>query len=267
MSRRYPPEVHEFIAANVVGTTTRTLAELVNQKFNLDFTEAMMKSYKANHKLKSGTRCGNAPGWSKVYPPEVRAFIAEHVEGRSTEELVRMLNKEFDTDYGVTQMRAYKKNHGLSSGIDCRFRKGSVPPNKGKKGIHIPGCEKGWFQKGHRPANYLPVGSEVVNTEGYVVVKIADPNIWEFKHKIIWRLHHGGIPEGKILTFLDGDKLNTDVSNLALITNEENLQMNRSRLRSDEPEYTQSGILVARLAVTAHKRRKQLRERRSGDGN
>lgn len=267
MSRRYPPEVHEFIAANVVGTTTRALAELVNQKFDLGFTEAMMKSYKANHNLKSGTRCGKAPGWSKVYPPEVMTFIAENVEGRTTRELVELLNREFGVEYTLAQIRAYKKNHGLVSGLDCRFKPGTVPPNKGKKGVYSPGCEKGWFQKGHRPENYLPVGSEVVNTDGYVMVKIADPNVWEFKHKIVWRLEYGEIPEGKILTFLDGDKLNTNVSNLALITNEENLQMNRSKLRSQVPEYTESGILVARLAVTAHKRRRRLAERRSGDGN
>ena len=46
MARRYPREVHEFIAANVVGRTTRELVSLVNARFNLDFTESVMKSYK-----------------------------------------------------------------------------------------------------------------------------------------------------------------------------------------------------------------------------
>lgn len=261
MSRRYPPEVHDFIAANVVGTTTRALAEMVNKKFDLGFTEAMMKSYKANHDLKSGTRCGKAPGWSKVYPPEVMNFLADNVTGRTSNDLVELLNHEFNTDYTVSQIRAYKKNHDLTSGIDCRFKPGTIPPNKGTKGVYAPGCEKGWFRRGNRPRNYLPVGSEVASTEGYVVVKVADPNVWEFKHKIVWRLEKGEIPEGKILTFLDGNKLNTNVSNLALITNDENLQMNRARLRSSEAECTKSGILVARLAVSTHKRIKRIKKR------
>ena len=53
MARRYPREVHEFIAANVVGRTTRELVSLVNARFNLDFTESMMKSGKITKALET----------------------------------------------------------------------------------------------------------------------------------------------------------------------------------------------------------------------
>ena len=46
----------------------------------------------------------------------------------------------------------------------------------GKKGICADGCERTWFKKGHIPANYRPVGSERVNADGYIEVKVADPN-------------------------------------------------------------------------------------------
>lgn len=36
--KRYPEEVHQFIAQNVQGTTTRDLMGLVNAKFGLNFT-------------------------------------------------------------------------------------------------------------------------------------------------------------------------------------------------------------------------------------
>lgn len=58
MPRKYKPEVHAFIAAHVAGTTTQELARITNAAFGTNFTAASMKSYKANHNLKSGTRHG-----------------------------------------------------------------------------------------------------------------------------------------------------------------------------------------------------------------
>jgi hypothetical protein len=74
--RRYPKEIHEFIAENVKGRTTAELTTLVNEKFGPLFTEGKMKSYKGNHKLKSGTPVGlPAGGPTKLYPKQVRDFI------------------------------------------------------------------------------------------------------------------------------------------------------------------------------------------------
>lgn len=204
MGRRYSPEVHAFIAQNVLGTTTRDLVAMVNEKFNLGFTEPMMKSYKTYHKLKSG--------------------------------------------------------------LDCRFRPGHVPQNKGMKGVCAPGCEKTWFKKGSTPVNHRPVGSERVDMDGYILVKVAEPNKWRMKHRIVWEEHHGKIPDGQKVIFLDGNKLNTEIENLALVTNSEHLEMNRARLRSEDPECTKSGILVARLSVATDRRKKQIRERGSENG-
>ena len=266
MARRYPPEVHAFIAQNFQGTKTRNLVAMVNEKFNLGFTESMMKSYKQNHKLKSGTRCGVEQGFSKIYPKEVQEFIAREVSGRSTEELTTLVNEQFGTNYKKAQLRAYKKNHQLVSGLDCQFRPGHVPKNKGMKGVCAPGCEKTWFKKGSTPVNHKPVGSERIDVDGYILVKVEEPNRWRLKHRIVWEEHYGKIPDGQNVIFLDGNKLNTDIENLALVTNREHLQMNRERLRSEEPECTKSGILVARLSVATYRRKKQIRERSGKNG-
>lgn len=92
-----------------------------------------------------------------------------------------------------------------------------LPPNKGKKGICAAGCERTWFQKGHIPANYRPVGSERVNADGYIEVKVADPNKWKLKHRVVWESVNGKIPKGSIIIFRDNDKSNTDIDNLLLI--------------------------------------------------
>lgn len=258
MSRRYPEEVHEYIRDNVKGKSAAELAGMTNAEFGTGFTASSMKAYKANRKLRSGVPTGNKKGTARVFPEEVQDFIRKNVMGTSCRELTERVNTEFGTSYRAPQIKAYKGNHGLSSGLTGRFKKGHIPANKGKKGICASGSEKGWFRKGHVPANHKPVGSERIDVDGYVLVKTAEPNEWKLKHRLVWQEHNGEIPEGKIVTFLDGDKQNTHRGNLVLITNEENLEMNRSGLRGRDPELTRTGSLVARLTACKNQRKKEL---------
>ena len=173
MARRYPREVHEFIAANVVGRTTRELVSLVNARFNLDFTESAMKSYKTNHHLKSGTPGGLPAGHaSDVFPQAIADYIRENYKGVGNTEMARRLNEIFGTSYSVKQINSFYKNHKLNSGLDGRFEKGHIPANKGKKGVCAPGCERTQFRKGNLPATTKPVGYERINRDGYVEVKV-----------------------------------------------------------------------------------------------
>lgn len=43
------------------------------------------------------------------------------------------------------------------------------------------------------------VGDEVINDFGYVKVKVAEPNVWKFKHRIVWELAHGEIPANSVI--------------------------------------------------------------------
>ena len=146
MGRRYSPEVHRFIAENVEGRTTKELAQLVTDTFGIDFSESTMKSYKANHKLKSRTPKGRKAGqYSEVFPAEVAMFIHAHFKGCGPKEMVRKLNEQFERQYTQNQIAAYYKNHHLNSGKDGRFQKGHTPSNKGKKGVCAKGCERTQF--------------------------------------------------------------------------------------------------------------------------
>lgn len=259
--RRYPEEVHQFIAQNVEGRTTKELAELVNVKFGLSFTEAKMKSYKTNHKLKSGTPRGLPAGRpTELYPEEISRFIEQNHSGVGPKDMTELLNKTFGTNYTTTQMKSYYRNHKIDSGLDGRFEKGNIPPNKGKKGYYALGCEKGWFKRGETPINHKPVGSERVDVDGYTLIKTKEPNIWVPKHKVLWEEKNGKVPEGHVLTFLDGDKSNITIDNLALITMAESLELTRSELRSENPEFTKTGILIAKVKTIRNKHKKKTKE-------
>lgn len=61
-SKRYPPEIAEFIRENVVGRSKRELANLLNERFGTDYTEEQIKSYTARFKLRNGRDCRIKPG-------------------------------------------------------------------------------------------------------------------------------------------------------------------------------------------------------------
>lgn len=67
------------------------------------------------------------------YTQEQRDFIARHVVGLGTQELTDLVNARFGTSFTRHNIKTYKHNHGLSSGLTGRFCKGHVPANKGKK--------------------------------------------------------------------------------------------------------------------------------------
>ncbi|MGE4272090.1 MAG: HNH endonuclease signature motif containing protein [Desulfitobacterium sp.] len=52
----------------------------------------------------------------KKYTDEVKAFIAENIEGMTTKDMVELVNSKFGTDFTESKMKSYKKNHGLKSG-------------------------------------------------------------------------------------------------------------------------------------------------------
>ena len=111
-----------------------------------------------------------------------------------------------------------------------RFRKGSIPPNKGKRMSPelYAKIAPTMFKKGHTPGNHKPVGSERVNVDGYIERKVAEPNKWECKHRIIWKQAHGDIPKGYNVQFKDGNRLNISLDNLYLISRQRQLKEKNS---------------------------------------
>lgn len=79
----------------------------------------------------------------------------------------------------------------ITTGTGGFFQKGHVPQNKGKKMSpeQYKKCSGTMFKKGNVPKNYKPVGSKRILKEGYVEIKIADPNQWELEHRLVWEKH------------------------------------------------------------------------------
>ncbi|MNM10447.1 hypothetical protein D3C81_205750 [compost metagenome] len=190
-----------------------------------------------------------------VFTSEQRDFIRENVPGISNVELTDRFNTRFELSLHVNQIKAFKKNHKLSSGLTGRYEPGSVPFNKGKKKYWVGG-EATQFQKGHKPHNYRPVGSERVNGDDYIDIKIADPNKWKAKHVLVWEGQNGAVPKGYVVIFGDGDRRNFDLNNLILVSRKQLAVMNKNGLIQNNAELTKAGIIIADIYQKIGKRKK-----------
>lgn len=162
------------------------------------------------------------------YTDEEKEFLSSFIPGHFSHEIQRAFEEKFGHSITCSQIKCFKGNNKIRSGMDTRFKKGNVPPNKGKKmsAEQYAKASRTMFKKGNISHNYRPVGSERVNVDGYIEIKVADPNKWKLKHRVVWEESNGKIPAGMNLVFRDNNPLNTKLDNLMLVTRAENMEMN-----------------------------------------
>lgn len=190
------------------------------------------------------------------YTPKQIEFIRDYASGHSSYEIAEAFNDKFKTDLSRGQIKGFMSRFKICSGLDCRFKKGSVPYNKGKHTPTVGRMADTQYKLGHMPHNYRPVGSERITKAGYIEVKVRERpdrnpfrNNWELKHRIVWEKVHGKIPPGHKVCFLDGNKQNVNIDNLVLLTFNEECRMNHRNLFSDNPELTKVGVSIAKAKI------------------
>ena len=192
----------------------------------------------------------------------MKQFILDNYKGRYNQELADLFNQKFNTNITSRMIKSYKANNKLNSGLTGKFRKGQTPHNKGKK-MPKEVYEKvkhTMFAKGNVPPNHRPVGSERISKDGYIEVKVAEPNKWRLKQRVVYEEAKGKIPEGCPIIFLDGNKRNFDIDNLRCITRSELLYLNCNGLNNSN-EITGTGILMARLDRAKNKKKQELKDK------
>lgn len=194
-------------------------------------------------------------------PEEMAQFIAENQYMKSAVEMAELFNEHFGTDYmTAAKIKTFRHNHHLNSGRTGRFEKGHIPVNRGTKGLKYPGSEKGWFKKGNVPVNHRPVGSERISVDGYIEIKVAEPNKWKLKHRVVYEEKYGKIPDGHVLIFLDRNPLNCTLDNLILAPRSVLSVVNKTGNLTQYPAINESSILVEMVKDKVRKRRKSNNE-------
>ena len=208
------------------------------------------------------------------YTPEIIDYIIKNHKGKSLIDLANMINEKFNlniTNDDISNLKSrLKKRKGiiLEPAInDGCIKKGSIPPNKGKKWDEYMSKESQTrsrattFKKGNIPPNHRKIGEERISKDGYVEIKVQDGCLnknWELKHRYVYEQHYGKIPKGYNVIFLDGNKYNFDISNLKIISKHDNLIMNEYKLRFKDKELTESAYILAQI----ENKRRQLKNER-----
>ena len=188
------------------------------------------------------------------YTKEQDEFLINNVKGITLKELVTRFNREFNLNLSMSAISNRKVKLKISSGIvGGQFKKGHNTWNKGKTWNEYMSKEgqlksrKTNFKKGNVPHNHRLVGSERITVDGYIEVKVAEPNKWDLKSRVVYREHYGKIPDGYTIIYLDGNSNNLEISNLKAISRSEELIMNKNKLRYSKRDLTESGYLIAKI--------------------
>lgn len=191
---------------------------------------------------------------------EEKQFLINNVKGITLRKLTKLFNEKFNCSVSESSVANQKIKLNLSSGIKGgQFKKGHIPANKGKKWDDYVSKEKQknslktCFKKGNIPHNHRKVGEERTTKEGYIEIKIEEPNKWQLKHRYIYEKKFGKIPDGYNVIFLDGNKKNLEISNLKLVNKAEDLIMNNNRLFTKDKELTNTGTIIAKVIYETSK--------------
>ena len=185
-------------------------------------------------------------GPQHIWSDEEKQYLAEITPGRGYKEIQSMMSCKFGFDYTHHQIKGAITRNKLNTGRTGRFEKGHATWNKGTKGLTKANVTS--FKKGQKSHNYKPVGSERITKDGYCEIKVSDTGRrWRPKHVLIYEKHHGKVPKGSAVIFLDGDKRNFDIDNLHLVTRGQLAMLNKNNLIQKDAELTKTAINVVDL--------------------
>ena len=180
-------------------------------------------------------------------------YLKAHYADAPMDELVKGTCHSRDSIYNKADTLGLRKSLEVKQALGrraaaspksraCRFSKGHVPANKGKRETEfrspeaIARCARTQFKKGSRPHNTRPVGYECfrrVKDTGYVYIKVRDGEPMVLKHRWVWEQANGPIPEGCNIVFRDGDSRNCSLGNLELVSRVEHA---RRIIERESPE-------------------------------
>ena len=186
-----------------------------------------------------------------------KEYLTQICKKNDYDTILKMMNDKFECSFNRRQIISFMRRNKLKSEAiknNGRFSKGMTPWNKGLS--YMPNNKETRFQKGNIPHCHREVGSERIIRDGYIEIKVAEPNVWDLKHRVIYREHYGEIPDGHNIIFADGNKMNFDIDNLIAVSKSEMLILNNNNLRFEDKELTKVGVNIAKVIDKAKKRNK-----------
>lgn len=139
------------------------------------------------------------------YTDEQITFLRKNSSELTRKELTERFNAQFNTALAVVTISSFCKRNKFRAPSSGRFIRGQLAHNK------------------------RPVGSEKRVENGYVHVKVGEPDVWKYKHVLAYEQYYGvTVPKTHCVIFIDGDNENLAPSNLQMVTRKEVAVFNKS---------------------------------------
>jgi hypothetical protein len=168
---------------------------------------------------------------------------------------------------------ACRLRRGDNIGAATRFTKGHVSANKG---LRRPGYAPGrmaetQFKKGAMAGaaqrKWVPIGTEVLDADGYRKRKVADDRAvasrfnWRYVHVLVWEDAHGPLPAGHAVVFRNGDRTDIRLDNLERISRQD--LMRRNTMHNYPKPITEAYQLIGAIRRQINRRaRREEQDRR-----
>jgi hypothetical protein len=265
VNKFYNEEHFNFLTENLKKMTVRDLTKAFNTQFGTDKTVIAIKTILSKNGIKSNRKKGK---W--LWKPETlltekeKAFLAKKYKRYPLKECLQMLNKEFNLNIKLNQIRAYVKNNNIKSGRTGQFKPGNIPWTQGKKGFM--GANKTSFKKGQLPHNTRPLYSERIDKNGYIEIKVPEQNPytksktrWRQKSVFMWEKYNNQkVKKNERVIFKDSNNRNFSKENLIKITAAEHLALNTIGGADIPLEIKDVAITTAKIKAKIWEKRKDL---------
>lgn len=181
-----------------------------------------------------------------LYSEEEIQFLRDNANGITLKELTKKFNEHFNLNISADCIKASKSRYKIYSNyFPSRFKKGMKPTRT-------------TFKKGQPSIKRKPIGAEWVSSDGFVIIKTAQPDVWERKHRVIYQQHFGKINNDETVIFLDGNKRNFDIDNLCLLTRQELLVFNCMHSNAKDKEIKKTYALLSKTICAIMNKKKKL---------
>lgn len=224
-------EQHEIIRQEYPTTVTRELAEKLGVSPTVLRTRAKLLG------VKKASWMHGRKKWTQGDIDQLRELYPHH----NTKEISRVMQRGEGSINSQAHIMGLKKSKELlkknkqkqiklllENGHKTRFKKGMTSWNKGKK-LSPELYEKlkpTMFKKGNETWNKVEIGHQRITKDGYIEVKVEEPNRFELLHRFLWKVWVGPIPEGHNVQFINGDRKDCRIENLQLVSKSENMSKN-----------------------------------------
>lgn len=166
-------------------------------------------------------------------------FICENARNLSFYKVTQLFNDKFGLDIKSASIGRVAKRNGVNSSSTSKKLPNST-----------------MFTAGHKPYTIKPLGSEVLTYNGFIKIKVGDPNVWRYKHHLLYEKYNGiKLKKYDCVIFLDGNKNNFSKDNLFKISRSEQLIFNKLK-KSNIKSILDTQLQIAKLRALILKKSK-----------